>query len=427
MHLLLAAIFSILSFGTIGNGSNDNTIAINKAIETCAKQGGGRVVVPQGIFLTGTVQLRSNVYLQLEKGAVIKGSSDLSAYESFSPTKDLSMYDSGAGSANANSAYDKIWTKALFLGSNLTNAGIIGKGIIDGSNVFNAQGEENMRGPHTILIAYSTQMRFEGITICKASNYAFLAYDIAHTTFNNLHIEGGWDGIHIRGAKSVDIKGCHFFTGDDGIAGGYWDKMRISDCEINSSCNGIRMIQPATNLLISDCYIYGPGTNKHITSGKTTSDAAISLEPGGWGPAPGLLDKITIQNLRIEKTLTPLSVTLSDDNELGRLVVRNIVARDITRMALSVKSWGKGHTKQVEISDVDLQFRALPDAQPASYFIDLPTHLWRFFPSWGMYFRNVDNVKIKNAHLSYQGKEDRKAITWDNVGRIKQLYVEVRQ
>lgn len=419
MNLLLAAIISILSFGASGNGVTDNTVAINKAITTCAEQGGGRVVVPQGTFLTGTVFLRSNVFLQLQKGAVLKGSNNLSAYSSFHPTKDLSRYDSGNGSANANSAYDEVWTQALIIGTHLTNAGIIGEGIIDGNNVFNPDGEENMRGPHTVLLAYCQQMKLEGITVRYSSNYAFLAYDIQKSAFKNLKIEGGWDGIHIRGAQNVKIQGCHFSTGDDGIAGGYWDKMQITHCKINSSCNGIRMIQPSTNLLISHCHIYGPGKNKHRTSGKTVSDAAISLEPGGWGPAPGRLDNITIKHLLIASVLTPLSVTLSNDNELGQLRVRNIVAKDITRMALSVKSWGTGHTQRVDIKNVDLQFRTLPDAKPADYFADLPTDRWPFFPSWAMYFRNVGQVNIRHARLSYGGTEARKPIACHNVRHIR--------
>lgn len=115
-----------------------------------------------------------------------------------------------------------------------------------------------MRGPHTILLAYCQKMKLEGITVRHSSNYAFLAYDIQKLAFKNLKIEGGWDGIHIRGAKNIKIQGCHFSTGDDGIAGGYWDKMQITHCESNSSCNGIRMIQPSTNLLINHCHIYGP-------------------------------------------------------------------------------------------------------------------------------------------------------------------------
>lgn len=63
---------SVTEFGAAGNGETLNTAAFTKAIEACAKSGGGRIVVPQGIWLTGASQLKSNIDLHLERGAVIQ-------------------------------------------------------------------------------------------------------------------------------------------------------------------------------------------------------------------------------------------------------------------------------------------------------------------------------------------------------------------
>ena len=72
--------FKITDYGAVGDGSFDNTEAIRKAIETCHAAGGGRVVVPAGIFLTGAIHLLSNVNLHLEEGATLKFSTDPSKY-----------------------------------------------------------------------------------------------------------------------------------------------------------------------------------------------------------------------------------------------------------------------------------------------------------------------------------------------------------
>src|SRR4051794_11796742 len=64
--------FNILKFGARVGGEFDCREAINKAIDACSKAGGGRVVVPSGVFLTGAVQLKSNVNLYLAKGATLK-------------------------------------------------------------------------------------------------------------------------------------------------------------------------------------------------------------------------------------------------------------------------------------------------------------------------------------------------------------------
>ncbi len=71
---------SILDFGAVGDGKTLNTAAIQKAIDKAASDGGGSVLVPAGVFVTGTLQLRSNVDLHLEIGSVLKGSNRLEDY-----------------------------------------------------------------------------------------------------------------------------------------------------------------------------------------------------------------------------------------------------------------------------------------------------------------------------------------------------------
>src|ERR1035438_5231121 len=68
---LHAAIFDVTSFGAKGDGKTQNRDAINKAIEAAAAAGGGTVDFPAGIWITGSLRLRSNVTLRLEPGSAI--------------------------------------------------------------------------------------------------------------------------------------------------------------------------------------------------------------------------------------------------------------------------------------------------------------------------------------------------------------------
>ena len=410
------ALFSILNFGAVGDGKTDNTVAINQAIEKAASSKHHAIVeVPAGTYITGTIHMKSHVTLRLHSGAVLKGTDDLKAYEPLKPISDLSRYESGRGTVNANSAYDPVWSQSLIQMVGVGDAHITGQGTIDGSHVFNPNGEEHQRGPHTILIADSKFVTLNGIHIKRSSNYAILAYNIEYASFSKLRIDEGWDGIHIRGGRNVEIDDCELHTGDDGIAGGYWDHMKIRNCQINSSCNGIRMIQPSTNLLVEHCRFYGPGLYAHRTSGNKNSLAAISLEPGGWGPAPGRLDKIPLRHLDIDQVNSPLSVTLSDDNRLGRLKISDVNARDITRMALSVKSWGSARSEKVTLKNVTMNFRGIDDPQLPAWFKDQPTSKWPVFPSYALYFRNVDRVDMRNVKCDFSGNEYREPIIYDNV------------
>ncbi|MDY4555363.1 MAG: glycosyl hydrolase family 28-related protein, partial [Prevotella sp.] len=71
---------SILDFGGVGDGSTLNTEAFRKAISALVKKGGGRVVVPQGVWLTGPIFFKDNIELRIEKNAIVMFSPDKSLY-----------------------------------------------------------------------------------------------------------------------------------------------------------------------------------------------------------------------------------------------------------------------------------------------------------------------------------------------------------
>src|ERR1039458_3639832 len=84
---LNAAVFDVTAFGAKGDGKTQNREAINKAIDAAAAAGGGTVEFPAGTWVTGSIRLRSNVTLQLERGAVIEASSEASAYDPPEPNQ----------------------------------------------------------------------------------------------------------------------------------------------------------------------------------------------------------------------------------------------------------------------------------------------------------------------------------------------------
>lgn len=410
-------VYDIAEMGAVADGKTDNTAVINKAIAVCSENGGGKVLVPAGEYVTGTIYLRPGVCLELAESATLIGSRDLGAYGSYIPAKDMSRYDSGVGSANQNCVSDSRWCRALIVVKEADGASIAGEGTIDAGHLTDPEGEENMRGPHTIIIAESRNVSVRGISIRRASNYAILAYDIADADFRNLTITEGWDGIHIRGAVHSEIVDCDIRTGDDCIAGGYWEDFRIAGCRLNSSCNGIRMIMPSQGLTIEDCTFMGPGEYAHRTSSSCGRSMlyAMSLEPGGWGPAPGVMSGIVIRNCIADNVLSPLSVTLQEDNSCKDILVENYVARNCYRMALSVKSWGTARTEDVTVRGCEFGFAGIDDPELPAKMEKLSFDQWPFFPSWGAYFRNVDNVRIENTAFRCSGPDYRQDIICDNV------------
>jgi len=407
------SVFNIKNYGARGDGKTVNTQAINKAVTACADAGGGTVVVPAGIFLTGTVQLKSHVTLMLEKGAVIKGVTDLEAYLPYVPTREMGKYD------NANKFR---WNRALILGVGVADVAITGSGTIDGDHVVDPQGEERMRGPHTVLFAESRNLSFSGVTVNNAANYAFMAYEIENAVYHNLTVNQGWDGIHIRGGKHVIIRNSSFYTGDDAIAGGYWEDMVITDCHINSSCNGIRMIMPADGLNISHCTFAGPGRYPHRTSkerNRTNMLSAILLQPGGWGRQPGIVDRVHIHDIDICNVNNPLMFVLNEGNSAGKILVERLKAVQVNAYASSVESWKGGMFDEVTFRDITIEYAGHPGASPTDEALGQPHVDARNLPCWGWLVRNVKSISFENVDLRYTGDEPRPAFYFDNAASIQ--------
>jgi len=346
---------SIIQFKAKGDGITLCTKAINRAIEKTPEN--GTLIIPAGKWLTGTIHLKSNMTLQIEEGAELLGSLNPDDFDSYIPQKDMSKYDTGAGTRNSNVTTDSRWTKALILGERLENIRICGKGTINGQHLEDSLGEESMRGPHTLLLAECKNIEVKNINIIKASNYAILGYELESANFENLSINEGWDGIHIRGGNNISINNCNIQTGDDAIAGGYWNNTCISNCSLNSSCNGIRVIEPCENVLITDCHIFGPGVYPHRTRLPHPINYplpaghdmlwGIVIEPGAWGDAPGITKNFRINKSTIENTWGPIAYSMGVNNECEDLYLEDITATHIRGVAQPinrqecVKSWSQ--------------------------------------------------------------------------------------
>ena len=342
------------------------TEAINRAISKAPE--GAVVRFPAGRYLTGTIHLKSGVTLQIDEGVEIIASPNIDDYDSYIPTKDMTRYDTGAGTRNANVTTDARWTKALILGVGCESVSIKGSGVINGQHLEDSLGEESLRGPHAILLAECNHVAVEGVSITQASNYAILGYELAEADFKKLHITQGWDGIHIRGGGKITIETCVIETGDDAIAGGYWEAMAINNCTLNSSCNGVRIIEPCKDVKINSCTIYGPGRYPHRTrleaSQRQGNDLpaghdliyGVVIEPGAWGDAPGDTEHVGIYYTKIDNTWAPVAYSMGDNNNCDTLEMFHVegthirgVAQPVNRQDC-VKSWATMKLSDVTVS-----------------------------------------------------------------------------
>jgi hypothetical protein len=379
--------------GATGEGNILDTAAIQESIDACAKAGGGQAYFPAGRYLSGTIHLRSGVTLYLDAGARLIGTTNLAHYAQPQPPDFMPEARWGK------------WHRGLIIGENVEDVAITGPGTIDGNKVFDSTGEEKMRGPHTINLVNCRRFILRDVTIVDAANYAVLFQVSDDVEIRNVKFVGGWDGVHWRGAperwcQNVNILGCQFFTGDDAIAGRYWNNTVIKDCLINSSCNGIRLIGPAMHLTIANNVFRGPGEQPHRTSGekrRTNMLSGIILQPGAWDATRGALDDVLLANNVMQHVASPVTLWMKPGNTVGRVTVNGL---------------------HVVLRDVQVEYSGGGTAVPPGQTVKGPSVDARPLPAWGLYARKVQTLTLEDVRFSLAADDLRPVISADNVERL---------
>jgi hypothetical protein len=401
--------------GAKADGQTLDTAALQKAIDSCATAGGGQVYFPPGRYRTGTLHLRNGVTLYLDAGARIAGSTNLSDYDQ--PQPPALMPEAKWGK----------WHRGLIVGENVEDAAIMGLGVIDGQKVFDPTGEERMRGPHGIVLAGCRRFTLRGVTIVDAANYAVFMEVSDDVEVRDVKIVGGWDGVHWRGAperwcQNVSIIGCQFYTGDDAIAGRYWNNTVIQDCLINSSCNGIRVIGPVTRLTIANNLFRGPGEQPHRTSGawrRTNMLAGIILQPGAWDATRGPLDEVFIANNVMQNVASPITLWTKPGNTVGSVTVSGLHAAGVYRAGISVESWADEPITNVALRNVEVEYNGGGQAWAADQKLGAPSVDARPLPAWGLYARNVRTLSLQDVRFNLSSNDYRPVLDADRVEKLE--------
>lgn len=295
---------------------------IQKVIDECYRNGGGRIVLEKGLYLMGGIRLRSHCTLYLKSGAVLKGTRDPEDYkilrkDTVEPVEEEYLTDAVWVSAKRRTTHDHIlkaasdWNNAIIRIFKAEDVAVIGEegSVIDGSDCYDAIGEEHYRGPHGISAHYSKNLRFEGYTIRNTGNWAHLGFTCQNLSYRNLIVEGGHDGVHVSVCDDIFVTDCRFFTGDDCVAGFDNYNVEVLRCEINSACSGMRF--GGTNVLVEDCHFYGPA--KYFFRGSLSLEDKIAGNPA---PTEG------------RKNMLALFTYYSDFSLTVRHVPENIVLRN---------------------------------------------------------------------------------------------------
>lgn len=269
---------SIADFGAVGDGVTLNTKHIQTAIDQMAAKGGGTLVVPKGIFLSGAIFLKPGVNLHLDEGAVLKGSTNLADYP-----KRMTRIE----------GHYQIWLPALINADRCDHLRITGSGTLDGNgwsfwSEFWARRKANpkitnlaVERPRLAYIHNSKDVQISGITFKNSSFWNLHLYRCRDVVVNGVQFEVPWgykcpstDGTDVDSCQNVTIEGCTYRVDDDcvclkGSKGplAMNDKdsppvehIRVKDCTFERGAGVVTLGSEATvvrDVVVEDCKVLG--------------------------------------------------------------------------------------------------------------------------------------------------------------------------
>ena len=239
--------WDVRRFGAVGDGNAMDTAAIQRAVDACAAAGGGRVLLPKGVYLTGSILLKSKVNLHLGADAVLRGSRQLADYEVEIP-----------GPYPEDRVTNK-WSNAMIRIVCANDVSITGEkgSVIDGRNCYDPAGEERFRGPHAISVYWTTNLVLNGYQIRDAGNYGHYIRSSANISASRITVAGGHDGFDFFKCDRAEVVDCDIHSGDDCIAGHSSRNLTVKRCRMSTSCSYFRI--GGNDILIEDCEGSAPG------------------------------------------------------------------------------------------------------------------------------------------------------------------------
>ena len=429
--------YMVTDYGAVGDGITLNTTSIQRAIDKCALEGGGRVVIGPGRFLTGTLVMRDHVELHVTKGAVLLGS--------ISPEDYPEM-------VTAYRFFGDEWVKqSLIFGANLVDIAITGGGVIDGQGeafqvTTNVKPDRYINRPFLIRFTECSRVEVREVTLQNSAMWMqhYLACDQVLIedikVFN--HCNKNNDMIDIDGCSNVVITGCVGDSDDDAItlkstSPRACENVTISNCIISSHCNAIKLGTESTggfkNITITDCVVK-PSSREEVIYGLPQGISGISLEVVDGGT----MDEVHISNVVIDGPEVPLFIRLGNRarpymkgvkrpgvGEVKNILIENLVVRNGGSTGCSITGIPGFPVRTVTLSQIVMELEGgegahdprrevpeLEDLYPeATMFGVLPASI--------LYMRHVDQINLFEIFVTLQNPDDRVPLIAEDVKGMK--------
>jgi hypothetical protein len=416
-------ILNVEDFGAVGDDEILDTEAINKAIDSCAALANGVIVFSKGTYLSGSIHLKSNVTLQIEKEAKIQAApKGVNAFDNPEPNSWDKYQDFGLSHFH----------NSLIWGDSIENVTIRGEGIISGTASLYSDSEPG-EGDKAISFKLCKDVEIKDITITDGGYLAILATGCDKINIHNVILETDGDGISLVGSDNVMLRNCEVETGNDGISlkSDYSLGRRLSSEDINIS--GCIISAGSTALQI------GPETVedfRNIQISNITIKKADNVGISFTSNHGAVIDGVNVQNITMENVSIPFFINLSKIKggipgspvvgEIKNIRISNAVVKDVygygsgwkftsTVMGKSGKMLENIVFENMRITHKggSLNYLGL-EKDPAE--IELPkiedyrAEMYGLRPSYGLYCRYIKGLKIRNVSVDFEKEDPRPAV-----------------
>jgi polygalacturonase len=452
---------SVKDCGAKGDGRTIDTRAINEAIETTSKRGGGTVWFPPGTYLSLTIHLNNSVVLYLEQGATLVAAST-------PPEGTTSGYDAAEENLAGGNFQDfghSHWHNSLIWGEDLHDVAIVGPGRIWGKGLTTGlsqqpRAEAPGAGNKAIALKNCRNVLLRDISILQGGHFAILASGIDNLTIDNLKVDTNRDGIDIDCCRNVRIANCYVNSPyDDGIclkssfALGYprsTEKVTITNCYVTGFYEVGTMLDGTYKRLIPDAHESPTGRIKCGTeSNGGFTDITISncifdncrgfaLESVDGAILEDIIfTGIVMRNVRQSPLFLRLGSRMRGPQSAAvgtfkRIAIRNVISYNASSKFAGIISGVPDHLiEDVTISDVYLHHQGggtdemsliLPPEEERRYpepdmFGPMPAH--------GIFIRHARNIEIRNVEFAFENHDARPVLWASDVQGLELIHVKI--
>ena len=300
-------------FGLGGDHQAPATRAIQAAIDAAALRGGGTVRLTRGDYISGTLELRSNVRLEVIKGARLLASLDLEDYPPRVAARPTVM-DSNMGV-----------TQSLLFAQGCHNISLCGEGVIDGRGTKqNFPGSETVGAtpgrPFLIRVLDCQRVHVAGLHLRDAACWMQNYLNCEDLLIEHLRVENqanfNNDGLDIDGCRRVIVRHCDINSEDDalcfkGASQRPMEQVLVESCRLYSSTNGIKFGTDSQGdfrrILVRNLEVGGPGREMRSVNPRR-ADSGISWEVVDGGT----VENILASGIHIVRAESPLFLRLGD-------------------------------------------------------------------------------------------------------------------